>query len=234
MSAYYHAMPQGSIFLFDSVQGKIIDESCAQPDTKGNRNCAEETPSLSVQHDGSSFYYGLPRNIFVGLLFFIGLCLYALKGFHPVEDILLTIAGAFAVGVAIFPMAYPPVTTWQCYHWMHFACALTFFLLIGVDVVLYSGITLKLADRHRAMAFQGARLLKSSNFYRWAYRILGWGMILLPLMAFLFNKLSPRGVFITEVYGIWLFGIYWLLKNHELSVTRVEHEIASANLTLES
>jgi hypothetical protein len=48
------------------------------------------------------------RDWFVGALFAIAACLYLYKGFTPKENRLLNLAAVFAVGVAIFPMNWPP------------------------------------------------------------------------------------------------------------------------------
>jgi hypothetical protein len=55
----------------------------------------------------SSYYYTPVHSVFVGALLAIGMCLVAVKGHNPVEDMFLDIAGVLAAVVALVPTDRP-------------------------------------------------------------------------------------------------------------------------------
>jgi hypothetical protein len=116
----------------------------------------------------SAYYYSPNlRNLFVGLLFVIGVGLYLYKGFSRTENLTLNFAGAFAVGVAVFPTTPPGVgkasLTW------HTTFAVIFFVLIASVAIFRSSDTLSLIRDTR----------KAETFRMW-YRIIGVLMIVFP------------------------------------------------------
>jgi hypothetical protein len=60
-----------------------------------------------VQRSISAYYYTPVHGYFVGALLSIGVCLFCLKGSTEPEDVLLNLAGMFALIVALVPTADP-------------------------------------------------------------------------------------------------------------------------------
>ena len=59
--------------------------------------------SEEPQSSMSACYHTRMGDVFVGLLFAIGACLYLYRGFSTRENIALNLAGILAFGVAVFP-----------------------------------------------------------------------------------------------------------------------------------
>jgi hypothetical protein len=59
--------------------------------------------------------------------------------------------------------------------------------------------------------------------YRLRYRVLAISMVVSPVAAYPFNEFTSQNslVFWAEAFGIWAFGIYWLVKTKELSLSDV-------------
>jgi len=169
---------------------------------------------------------GPMRNWFIGILFVVGVCLYLIKGFSKWENLLLTIAGILAVCVAIFPMPWTKgdVTGFQ----KHYASAVTFFIFIAFVCMFCSGKTLKhMPDiPHREEVISRYRLL---------YRVLAISMALSPVAAYLFNEFTRQSsrVFWAEAFGIWAFGIYWLVKTKELSLSDIERRALKGEVDMD-
>lgn len=182
---------------------------------------------VGIQDSMSAYYHaaaghanaggGLMRDFFVGILFAVGVFLYLYKGFSTLENIVLNLAGAFAVGVAVFPME------WNCGDQcqkisVHGACAIALFLCIALVCIRCASETLPyLKDEKR------------QSRYRRIYLYLGVSMVLAPVAAFLlavvFRRLESY-TYIAEATGIAVFGVYWLVKSRELSLSKVERMAA--------
>lgn len=179
---------------------------------------------IQLQDSMSAYYFAAPGNNntdytfpvrvwFVGLLFAIGAFLYLYKGFSNAENALLNFAGAFAWGVAVFPMPWgceehcPKLTA-------HGISAVSLFLCIAVVSLWCAGDTLRLIPD----ASLRAR-------YRRQYKLLGLLMIASPLVAMALTLTVndfKKYTFFVEASGVWAFGIYWWRKSEELALTEAE------------
>ena len=57
------------------------------------------------------------------------------------------------------------------------------------------------------------------------YKILGFGMLISPLIALIFTLIIQQFksyTFVAEATGVWIFGSYWFIKSRELSITEAE------------
>src|SRR5947209_4402485 len=66
---------------------------------------------LCLQHSMSAYYHATldgrsMRNVFVGVLFAVGGLLYVYKGYSRTENYVLSLAGVFAIGIALIPMPW--------------------------------------------------------------------------------------------------------------------------------
>ena len=181
---------------------------------------------LPLQDSMSAYYHAIimdksMRNWFVGILFAVGVILYLYKGYSDRENYALNFAGAFAIGIAIFPME------WNCGDeckkiTIHGICAVLFFLLIAYVCIRCAPDTLPLIrDEARERRF-----LRS-------YRLIGIALILSPLTALLLTLIFRQFesfTFFAEAAGIWAFASYWLLKSWEISSTNSEQRALSEKM----
>jgi len=183
---------------------------------------------VSFQPSMSAYYWAAaagdypPMRIwFVGILFVVGAFLYLYKGFTPLENYALNVAGVSAFGVALVPMA------WNCPQCsnvnLHGVFAVVLFVCIAYVAVRRAKDTLVLV---------GDETLKAR--YGRSYRTLGIVMVLSPLTAFVTTTLltgsTARYVFFIETAGIYAFAAYWYLKSRELARTNAELHAVRGNL----
>jgi hypothetical protein len=172
---------------------------------------------LSLRGSMSAYYHSnVMRDVFVGVLFAIGLFLYLYKGFGKLENYALNLAGIFAVGVAIFPMEWECGTDCKLIT-LHGVCAVLFFICIAYVCLFRASDTLDLVKDQ----------IKEKR-YRKIYKGLGIGMLLSPAIAVIMSlvlqyRAAERStVFFVEAVAVWIFAIYWLTKSQELSSTDAE------------
>jgi len=162
---------------------------------------------VGMQGSISAFYHTDMRNVFVGALFAIGICLYVYKGYNPLENSGLTVAGLFLFGVALFPTTAPEgiIIPWY-FHVIHYICAIAFFGLIAVVCI-----------------FARRNGFGTSVEFRTAYNITAGLMIFVLAVAgvlFLLDKFLGVGfrtsTFWIEAAAVWVFAGYWCTKSREL------------------
>jgi hypothetical protein len=138
--------------------------------------------------------------VFVGSLFAVGLFVYLCKGYRTLENWALNIAGVCAIGVALVTTAKrgAPSTAFTN---AHGAFAIALFLCIAYVAIFRAVDTLSL--------LKDSRRTKS---LRRAYRVLGFGMAISPLLAvpltFTVSKDGSSIVFFLEAVGVEIFAIY--------------------------
>jgi hypothetical protein len=181
----------------------------------GRYNGIALLPSMSDYYphgtDGS-------RNWFVGSLFAVGCALWAYRGYSDVENYSLNVAGVLALGIAWFPcrcgneLAAPTP---------HGFCAVSFFLVMAFVCIKCAPATLTLMTKPEDQ--------RKRAWFQQAYYLTAGFMIVSPGLAYVFSALTGHDgsrTFFTEVFGVYSFATYWLLKNIELKKTDAE-ELAS-------
>jgi hypothetical protein len=181
MSAYYHATST-------SLKASIVA-------------CKPADPAVNPIYPQA----GIMRNWFVGLLFAIGAILHANKGHTEKENWALSLAGIFAVCIALFPMP------WICKPdgsiSPHGFCAMAFFACIAFVSLVCSRDTVQLLKPERR------------TFYRNCYWLWGALMVVAPTTAYCFNKYgfhTGSAIYWAEFCGIYAFGLYWVTKTFEI------------------
>lgn len=173
---------------------------------------------IKLQESMSAYYHVVVdgksmRDWFVGLSFAIGVFLYLYKGFSKKENYALNLSGFSAMGVAIYPMDWACGNS--CDHFtMHELCAVSFFLCLTYVCVFCASETLSILKDP----------VKEKR-YRKLYLIIGGLMVLAPLTAYLLVAFFQQYRFLTfyvEVFGIWSFASYWLVKSRELGHSEAE------------
>jgi hypothetical protein len=180
-----------------------------------------------IPYLGSSMsaYYGenggTLRNWLVGILWAVGAFLYLYKGFSVLENVLLNLAGAFAIGIAMAP----------CNCWrgavggsnkIHGVVAVSFFLAMAAVCLLCARETLSLLP---TTAQQDA--------FKRRYRIIGVVLLLSPLAAVAASYVldqHPNYKFFIEAFGVWSFAYYWWTKSREFTITSAEKRAVCGEL----
>ena len=172
-------------------------------------------PSISRYYYTQGLSYFTTRDLFVGGLFAVGVCLYLYKGFSTKENVALNLARVFALFVALLPTAATSsnrglVST------LHGTSAVLFFLCIAYVSLFRSRDTL--------------HLLSPAKRPRYASAYLGAGlaMIVSPLAAVVLSfALEPTSglrtlIFWVETFAVWTFAAYWIIKTKEMRDTKAE------------
>ncbi len=176
------------------------------------------TPLGSV----SEYYHTSGRDIFVGLLCAIGVFMIVYKGFANLDNIVSTIGGISAIGIAFCPTGCEGLYSYckeLCgANWcdkqtvLHFVFAAILFTMLAVFCFyLFTNRTDK-TDR--------------SYDYNPLYRRSGWIIIACMILIFVYSKLLGsdtkeglaffRPIFWLEAIGLMTFGFSWLTKAHWL------------------
>jgi hypothetical protein len=164
---------------------------------------------------------GVMRNEFVGILFAVGALLFAYQGYSWLEDYALNVAAVLAVGIAVFPMKWPSEPNDSSFS-LHGACAILFFVCIAYVCIWRAADTLTLIKN-----------TATREWYRRAYKILGWAMVICPLSAWILISWMPfhkSTIFFTELAGIYVFATYWVLKTIEASKTDLDKRASLGQL----
>jgi hypothetical protein len=179
---------------------------------------------LALEGSMSAYYHAgnsAMRNVFVGILFAVGMILFLYQGFTVLEDWALNFAGVFALGVALFPMAWPAGSGGSPFS-AHGIFAVLFFLCIAYVCIFRASDTLSLIKD-----------AKKRERYRALYRMIGIFMIASPLLAFVsisILKLNRSLIFFVEAAGVYVFAWYWLLKSREIAQTDADRKAARGKL----
>jgi hypothetical protein len=154
---------------------------------------------------------------FCGILFIVGAFLYKYEGFSVNENRWLSLAGFFALGVAVFPMSLDGKSDFGFFAWLglpqlslHGISAVLAFVCIAVVILWYSDLTL--SELKKANPDTAKR-------YKKYYRGIGIYMVLaIGVSVILHYAFGKKGIYIllAETSGIWAFAAYWFVKNKEL------------------
>lgn len=162
---------------------------------------------LDLKPSLSQYYYSDMRDVFVGLLFAIGVFLSAYRGYELRDRYIGPVAGLCAVGIALFPMPFgddlPCPHPWASY--VHYVFAAAFFVVL-IYFCLFEFTRVR------------ATLTPQKKIRNGIYRTCGWIMILclvgivlsFIIKAAWLESLDP--VFWGEAVSIFAFGVSWLVK----------------------
>jgi hypothetical protein len=159
---------------------------------------------------------------FCGVLFIVGFFLHKYHGFSKREDVLLSAAGWFAIGVAVFPMTIDGRNEYDFImkplHLpsavsLHGIFAVLAFLSIGIVIVFFADTTLSKLRNTKPAKYK---------MFKAAYFVIAAGMVGGIGYSIVQNMMHPEGVFVlrAEWVGVWSFAAYWFVKNYELDHVR--------------
>ena len=194
---------------------------------------------LGVQPTFSDYYFATEpvgkridlfpvRLWFCGFLFVVGVFLYKYRGFSENEDRWLSLAGLFALGVAVFPMSLNGRNDWDyVLAWiglpvsLHGISAVLAFTCIAVVIFRYSHSTLDELKDLPPRSYWGLLKIKPYRLLKVTYAGIALSMALsIAIAVVLHYTHDKQGSYIlaAEWCGIWAFAIYWFVKNHELTL----------------
>ncbi|MFN7137580.1 MAG: hypothetical protein ACK4MU_08705 [Thermomonas sp.] len=209
----------------------------------------ELQPSMSAyfwaageRDDGA---YGM-RTVFVGFLCAIGAGLYLYKGLTSAENLALNAAGLCAALVALFPADKDPsvggsgwvqatTCTPQGCPGVHYGAAVLLFALLAYVAWACACKSLRYLPEGEAIEprwrwlkrfVENKRVPTRQWFERW-YRAIA--ITLMSVLAIgvgckLIDVPWTHWLFVVEAAGIVVFGLYWLVKTVELSMSQPERD----------
>lgn len=163
-----------------------------------------------IQYSISDYYYTGMGNVFVGMLWAIGIFLLSYKGYERKDDVAGDVACVCAIGVSLFPTSRPdaPLSIIGAAH-LIFAAAL-FLTLAYFSLFLFTKTD---------QAVPTLQKLQRNNVYRvCGIAILGCLLLIaiaaLPALKGPLHPYDPR--FWLESIAIVAFGISWLTKGEAI------------------
>lgn len=166
----------------------------------------------SLQSSISAYYYTGMRNVFVGILFIVAMFLFCYRGWGSDDDIVASVSGIFALGVALLPTT-PVNAPRSITGYLHLTSATLFF----GTLIIFSSVLFVRTDQDPIPPVKKARNI--------IYKLCGLTMflcIVLIALYFLFLKKQWPGlekvkpVFFLETFALWAFGISWLVKGQAI------------------
>ncbi|MFW0790549.1 hypothetical protein [Gordonia sp. CPCC 205333] len=170
----------------------------------------------------SAFYHTPARNLVVGAVVAVGVCLIAYRGYSPGENRLLNGAGIAGIGLAVFPTAAPGHGQDNVVNWIHIGSAIGFFALVSATIVVYSWRTLPLLSP------------RTAKVYRGTYLVLCLCLIGFPVGAAAVAASIGPGTRLLglETGAIVAFAAYWAVKTDELRRSSAEGRIVAGTVTV--
>lgn len=174
------------------------------------------------------------RVFFVGGLIAIGFFLIGYRGYSKGENLLHTLSGLCAIGVALFPMSPcrkdEPVCAIERlgnilygHDPIHFVSATLLFFFLGLVIICYSKNTLQYFGNR-----QWQKILQRT------YYSLAGLMWIVPILTYLafgdhfgsFGKSCRTLIYWIEIFAIVPFGLYWLIKTSEIRLSEYDYMLA--------
>ncbi len=166
-----------------------------------------------IQSSISAYYHTVMRDVFVGILCAIGVFLFSYRGYDRRDDVAGTLAGIFAIGVALFPTSrVEGAVARDTIGLLHLVFAALFFLTLAYfSLVLFRRTDPRLPPTSR-------KKQRNVVYALCGYAILGClaliaGVSLLPADSPV-RGLDP--VFWLEAAAVVAFGVSWLTKGEAI------------------
>lgn len=187
---------------------------------------ADTTPQPSL----SDYYHTIQRDIFVGVLFAIGIFLFSYKGYPRTrdeffsDDWITSIAGAAAFGVALFPNENPAQLVSSPWHVLFGLYPTAVLHYVSAFIFLLSLAYICLVKFTRGANPTRARI----------YVICGWMVIAMTIATFVASWFKVMGpalpqrlvieynlVLWVESIAVWAFSISWMVKGKAEKMLRL-------------
>ena len=172
---------------------------------------------FKLQSSLSAYFYTNCSVIFTGILFCLAAVMATYRGYERIDDIISTITGILAVGIALFPCLLAkvdgkPVGFFQIIanysHYVHVGCAGLFFLFLAVNSIFIFTLT---DDKKNMLKQKKIR----NGIYIACGIIIIIALVILAVLNIVYTELElekVEEVFWLETVLLEAFGISWLLK----------------------
>jgi hypothetical protein len=172
-----------------------------------------------IQPSISSYYHTNMRDFFVGILACVSLFLITYRGYQVIDNLVSTICGISAAGIALFPCLNElspelPIGLFQLdpktSNIIHLSCAGLFFFLLAINSMF-------LFTLNKSKKKSQNKIKRNRIFYGCGITILLSLLCLAVLFIFNpgnYNKYKP--ILIIESIMLFAFGISWLVKGGTL------------------
>ena len=161
-------------------------------------------------------YHPAMRDVFVGVLFLIGLSLIFYQGYEkkidePFSDNLIAnVAGISAIAVALIPTDDTEGISVDIIGDIHLAFATVFF--VALTYICWSVFTR--TDKREKTSVEKKRKKKSNQIYRICARIMATALVLIAVVSIWLPDLQDDyyAVFVLESIAVFFFGLAWWIK----------------------
>jgi hypothetical protein len=167
--------------------------------------------SSGIQNSVSDYYYTGMRDVFVGVLFAMGVFLFSYRGYSNRDNLTANIAAVCVMGTALFPTTPPdPSALSALIGKVHIAFATTYFITLAY----FSLVLFTKTDATRPTT---PRKLQRNAVYRVCGYAIAIALVAIALLSFLpvtlkvaIAALDP--VFWLESIAVFAFGVSWFVK----------------------
>jgi len=171
-------------------------------------------PDAAIQPSISDYVHTDMGGVFVGVLFAVGAFLFSYKGPEKQDDVWGDLAGACAIGIALFPTrADGASVTWVSV--LHLVFAVAFFAIIA-----YFSICL-FTKTDKPKPVEGMKRIRNR-----VYRVCGWLILISIALVAVYYLVLPKAVqdawaalkpvFWLETVAVMAFGFSWLTKGEAI------------------
>lgn len=176
--------------------------------------------TTTLQPSISDYYYTCMGDVFVGILFAIAMFLFSYKGFDENDNKITSLAGTFAIIVALFPTGSTNVKYISNTHtilnipysalgYIHLTAAGLFFITLSA----YSYFWFTKGNLNNPMK------VYRNKVYKTCAVIMVFSIISILIMRLL--KISfPNSTYWFETLALLAFGISWLVKGETISILK--------------
>jgi hypothetical protein len=167
--------------------------------------------SLGIQASVSDYYYTGMRDVFVGVLFAMGVFLFSYRGYSKRDDLMANVAAVCVIGTALFPTTPEnPSATSALIGNVHIAFATTYFATLAY-------FSLFLFTKTDATRPTTVRKKQRNAVYRVCGYAIVAALVLIAILAFLPQPLKASlkaldVVFWLESIAVFAFGVSWFVK----------------------
>jgi len=160
--------------------------------------------SFDIQDSISDYYQTRVRDLFVGILFILGIFLLSYRGYARMDNIISSLGCFFALGVALFPNQNPLVSV----QIIHFASA-------GLMFSVFIYFSLWLFRKGKAKVDRSPQKNRRNRIYLICGILMAIFILCIGLSFIIFNeeqRSACKLIFVFETLALWTFGISWLTK----------------------
>lgn len=170
-----------------------------------------------IQNSISAYYHTISRNLFVGILSAIAICLYAYQGYSKVDNIFGNVAAILALGVAFCPTStgapftdcLPNVIDTGYLNTIHFVCAAGLFSILSIfSLFIFT----------KSKGKKSKTKIKRNRVFKTCGCLMVLFILLIACYFFFLSKSFPalakyRPVFWLETLALWSFSVSWMVKS---------------------